>query len=83
MKPAFERYKAGEELTLNLFREMCKAHDLTYNYSDDSRAYNNGRDEYKLIEEAAAKLPKSEAAHVWNQAVVDRVLPDFAAGYLW
>jgi hypothetical protein len=67
------------------FRRLCKAHDLTYSYSDDSRAYNRGHDERRAIEEAAKLLPRSVAVEIWNEVVREKILPgpNGADMYLW
>lgn len=67
------------------FRALCKAHDLTYSYSDDGRVYNRGRDERKAIEEAAKQLPRSVAVEIWNEVVREKILlgPNGTDIYLW
>lgn len=68
---------------IELFRGMCKAHDLTYAYSDDSRVYRRGRDQYAEIKEAAKKLPPDVAARIWNEAVREKLLPGGESDFLW
>lgn len=70
-------------VTPEQFREMCKAHDLTFEYSDDSRVYNRGNEQLKAIEAAAKELPPGVAAEIWNRVVREKVLPGHEAGYLW
>lgn len=65
------------------FREMCKAHDLTFEYSDDSSAYNRGRDQLAAIKEAAKQLPPGVAEKIWNQVISEKVLPEYVAQYPW
>jgi len=81
--PACNRYREGEKITPELFLEMCKEHDLTYEYSDDSRYYNRGRDQHKAIEAAAKELPAGIAAQIWNKVVAEKVLPDSQSMFMW
>jgi hypothetical protein len=65
------------------FREMCKAHDLTFEYSDDSNAYNRGREQLAAIKEAAEQLPLGVAEQIWNQVISEKILPEYVAQYTW
>lgn len=52
------------------FFELCKAHDLTFEYSDDFTTWQKGRDQLQRIKQDAAALPEDRAKAIWN-AVVD------------
>ena len=79
----FQRYQASEPITEALFREMCKAHDLTYSYSDDSRAYRAGRLTYDWIEAAAKNLGRDKAVPIWNSVVDEKLKDGFRADFYW
>ena len=70
-------------MTVAEFRELCKKHDLTYNFSDDSRSYNAGRDSYAAIRKAADELPAEVAIKIWNEIVDEKLAPGHGAGYKW
>ena len=59
------------------FREMCRAHDLTYQYSDDGGVWRRGGASYARILAAAKELPREVAVRIWNE-VVDTKLAEFA-----
>lgn len=67
------------------FRALCKAHDLTFEYSDDPGVYNRGNEQLKAIEAAAKELPPGVAAEIWNEVVREKILPgpNGADMYLW
>lgn len=70
-------------MTADEFHALCKAHDLTFEYSDDGRVYNRGNEQLKAIEAAAKELPSGVAAKIWNQVVGEKVLPGHEVQYLW
>ena len=78
----FKRYQTGEKLTLELFKEMCKAHDLTYSQSDDMRYYRAGKHTMELIEAASKSLGNGTATPIWN-TVVDQKLTYNREQYYW
>jgi len=54
--------KYFKDLTL---KEMFKYHDHTYMMADDNRYYENGRNEYKIIED------KVKESGGWTKELVD------------
>jgi hypothetical protein len=70
-------------MTPERFRELCKAHDLTFEYSDDHRAWTKGCEQLKEIEAAAKELPFETAKQIWNETVREKILPEHAEEYLW
>jgi uncharacterized protein YqjF (DUF2071 family) len=58
-------------MTLQEFEQLLKAHDWTYNYSDDHRAWDKGREQAKQIDKArkllAEKGLKEEADKLHNK----------------
>lgn len=65
------------------FRAMCKAHDLTFTYSDDGAVYDRGRKQLLAIREAAKELPPGMAAEIWSQVVREKILPGYEKQYPW
>jgi hypothetical protein len=58
-------------MTLQEFEQLLKAHDWTYNYSDDHRAWDKGREQANQIDKArkllAEKGLKEEADKLHNK----------------
>lgn len=71
------------EVTEDVFRAMCRRHDLTFALSDDPRAYTRGRDSLLALKVAAEKLPRETAVRIFNSVVDERVRPEYAAGFYW
>ena len=69
--------------TLEDFERACKAHDLTYSYSDDGYYYRKGADEYANIEKAAAKVPRAEVERIWNAMVDTKLVESARAQFYW
>ena len=59
------------------FEKMVRAHDLTFQFSDDHSYWVRGQATLKAIQEAAKELPAEDVERIWN-ANVDRKLADFA-----
>lgn len=70
-------------VTEDVFREMCRRHDITFAQSDDRRAYKRGRDSLLALRVAAEKLPREVAVRVFNEVVDERIRPEFAAQFYW
>lgn len=70
-------------MTSDEFRALCRAHDLTFEYSDDSSAYNKGSAELLAIKKAAEYLPPGEGARIWNEVAKTKILPAYVEPYLW
>jgi len=64
------------------FVKLVNSHDLTYGYSDDHRAYRNGRDSYTEICSAAKLFPKEWVNEVWNDMVLRKVKAEYAGPFL-
>lgn len=67
------------------FRTMCEQHDLTYEYSDDGRAYRRGRDSEDAIRKFVSdgNITNEEAAEIWNSVVAERLVPDARGQFEW
>lgn len=66
------------------FEKMVRAHDMTFEYSDDHRVWQKGRDQLDAIYKAAAMLPRAEAVAIWNKVVNVRfALDDIREQYRW
>jgi len=81
LKAPFVRYQSGDQ-TLETFDAMCKAHDLTFAFSDNHVTWQNGHEELKLISEAAIKLGPETAA-IWNKNVRKKIAPPAVEDYIW
>lgn len=65
------------------FARLVEAHDLTYTYADDSRAYARGRAEHDALIALAKQLPRETAAAIWNAAVDRKITPAYRADFYW
>lgn len=64
-------------MDVETFRKMCRAHDLTYQYSDDHGVWSRGSASETRVRAAAEQLPREDAVRVWNE-VVDSKIAEFA-----
>ena len=74
---------APRPITPEAFREMCKRHDLTFDYSDDSAVWRAGRDSLARIREAAKQLDRATAVRIWNEVVDEKMTVHNAAEFYW
>lgn len=65
------------------FRELCEAHDLTYDFSDDSSVYSRGEQQYKEIVELSKQIPRNISRQIWNQTVEKKLLEHAWKDYKW
>ena len=65
------------------FYRLCKAHDLTFEFSDDSRAYHKGLAQKSEIIGYVGLLSREFAIAIWNHVVREKIAPDFVEQYLW
>ncbi len=58
---------------LATFRELCKRHDTSYEFSDDHGVWQRGSKERKLIRQYATDyLTPTEAMTIWNDVVREK-----------
>ena len=55
-------------ITEQEFQQLCRSHDLTYEFSEGPNYYN-GREEFLRIEDLAKTLPRKKAVQIWNNIV--------------
>ena len=65
------------------FYELCKAHDLTYTFSDDDRYYRAGEASLKRVMAAAKQLPLDVAQRIWNSVVDEKIVEDSRSIFYW
>jgi len=65
------------------FRAMCKAHDLTYTFSDDHRIWMGGLQSYKSIRAAADELGSDIANKIWNEVVDEKISEESRERFYW
>lgn len=54
----------------DVFREMVRKHDVSYNYSDDHSVWKRGQAQYdKIVAYAKQNLTKEDASRIWNEEV--------------
>ena len=70
-------------MTEERFRAMCRQHDLTYMYADDSRDWRHGCATMAAIHMAAKELSDGVAAKIWNEVVDEKVSSENASKYYW
>ncbi len=73
----------GETEKVAAFRQLCQAHDLTYQYSDDNRVWVNGQQERKCIEAAALLIDRETAVKIFNESVDAFLVPEAREGFYW
>jgi len=62
---------------ISLLRTLLDRHDLTYDYSDDARVWEKGRQSYSLIMEVAETVPRKYFNIEWNRLVRKSFNKDF------
>lgn len=67
----------------DLFRALCKAHDLTHVYADDHKAWKRGADQLVAIYEAAKELPRETAMRIWNEEVDRKLVAGAREDFYW
>lgn len=74
---------AAQRITEDEFRRMCMAHDLTYQYSDDHRAWQAGSEFASALRRAASQLDRKTAVRIYNEIVDSKIVPQFAHEFYW
>ena len=65
------------------FTQLVKAHDLTYDWSEDSTKWRAGDEQYRAIQKLAMELPRREAVRIWNSVVDEKIRPETADLFYW
>ena len=65
------------------FYKAAKSHDLTYQFSDDHRAYKEGERTLWKVKHLAKSMEYSRAAEIWNQVVDEKIRPESREGFYW
>ena len=65
------------------FTQLVKAHDLTYDWSDDSTKWRAGDNEYRAIQRLAMELPRLEVVRIWNSVVDEKIRPELTHQFYW
>lgn len=68
---------------IELFEQLVRAHDLTYDWSDDSTKWRAGDNEYRAIQKLAMDLPRKEVVRIWNAVVDEKIRPETADLFYW
>ena len=67
---------------LEEFKSLVQSHDLTYQYSDDHRAWSRGSRQFDQILALSKELPRTEAVKIWNENA-DAKLGSHAQEFYW
>ena len=70
-------------MDLETFRQMCREHDLTYQYSDDGGVWSRGSASEARVRAAAKQLPREDAVRIWNEVVDEKLVPDARGSFYW
>lgn len=70
-------------MTLEEFEKLCKAHDLTYDFSDDHSVWLRGEKSLSKIREAASKLKREDVVRVWNSVVDTKIIESHRKQFYW
>ena len=66
------------------FRALCKAHDLTYEYSDDHSYWRRGNQTLsELTRFAKEHLEREVAVRIWNEVVDTKLVERARAQFYW
>lgn len=65
------------------FYKKCKAHDLTFEYSDDGNVWRHGCKSLDEIAAFAKGLPREDAVRIWNKVVDEKILDSHRAQFYW
>ena len=68
---------------LDAFRELCKRHDLTYDYSDDGETYRRGSAQKDVIRIRAREIGMEHAVPIWNEIVDTKLLEGYREPFYW
>ena len=68
---------------IELFKQLVRSHDLTYDWSDDSTKWQAGDNEYRAIQKLAMELPRQEAVAIWNSVVDEKIRPELVEQFYW
>ena len=68
---------------IELFTQLVKEHDLTYDWSEDSTKWRAGDEQYRAIQKLAMELPRQEAVRIWNSVVDEKIRPETADLFYW
>lgn len=75
--------KATVTITEDSFREMCRRHDLTFDYSDDGSVWRRGCASWDAVTQAAKLLPRDVAVRIWNEIVDTKLVEDARESFYW
>lgn len=70
-------------VTEDEFRQLCKSHDLTYEYSDDHSYWQRGSASLAKVQAAAKQLDRETAVRIWNEVVDKKIIPEGRAQWYW
>jgi len=74
---AIDMDNASQEQLLRHFTALCHLHDITFDYSDDGRAWNAGRAEQLQIVAVGRRIAdRAAVVAAYNKAVDDFLVPD-------
>ena len=65
------------------FKELVRAHDLTYQYSDDHRYWSRGSRQYSEIRTLAKEIGMEIAMEIWNKEVDRKLREDSREQFYW
>lgn len=65
------------------FVALVSGHDLTYNFSDDFRAWSVGEATYTQIVSQARNFDRTFVVEVWNASVDRKVVPASREQFYW
>ena len=68
---------------IELFTQLVKEHDLTYDWSEDITKWRAGDEQYRAIQKLAMELPRQEAVRIWNSVVDEKIRPETADLFYW
>jgi hypothetical protein len=70
-------------MTEDEFRQLCKSHDLTYEYSDDGNVWRHGNETLAKVKAAAKQFDRRVAVRIWNEVVDSKLVPEARSQFYW
>lgn len=74
---------AQERERWQAFQVLVRHHDLTFDWSDDPRVRQRGREELTEITRQARAFPTEEVARVWDAMVDRNLIEEARSQYYW
>jgi hypothetical protein len=69
--------------TLEELDALIARHDLTFEYSDDHRAWKRGSESLAEIRRVAKEFPREQVVEIWNRHVDRKLREGYRDSFYW